>query len=544
MKIALAQINTHIGNLEANAKKVLSFAHRASKKGADLVVFPELTIPGYPPKDLLEKPHFIEANVRALQEVAKKMRGIAAIVGFAEPNRGERGRPVFNSAALIQNGKIEAVSRKILLPTYDVFDEARHFERGEIPVLWRTKESRLGISICEDIWSEELFWGKKIYEMDPIQLLADQGMDFLINISASPYAMGKQEYRLSLLSKTARRFQVPILYVNLVGGNDDLIFDGASLVVDAAGRLCGRLKSFEEDLSLIDSLRLKTESMSPENEMEDVRRALVLGIRDYMKKCGFQKAVMGLSGGIDSSTVALLAVEACGPKNVWGVSLPSPFSSEGSLAYARSLARKLGIHYRVLPIGEIYKDYERILGWNHETKKIDVARQNIQARVRGNLLMALSNREGFLLLSTGNKSEMAVGYCTLYGDMAGGLAVISDLPKTQVYQLARHLNKTYRAIPKVVFTKPASPELAPGQKTQDDLPPFEVLDEVLRRYVEENQGLKEITAAGFPVKLVRDIILRVDRNEYKRKQAPPGLRVTGKAFGYGRRIPITNAFRE
>jgi NAD+ synthase (glutamine-hydrolysing) len=544
MKIALAQINTQIGNLSANANKICEYIEKARKKKAELVVFPELTIPGYPPKDLLEKPHFIEANAKALNHVAKKIRGISAIVGFAEPNLEKVGRPVFNSAALLADGKVQLIQRKVLLPTYDVFDESRHFEAGDHPLVWELQNTRCGVSICEDIWSDELFWGRKIYEIDPIEQLTKQGMDFLINLSASPYAMEKQKYRDSLLAKTARRHQVPILYVNLVGGNDDLIFDGASTVVDADGNVCLRLKSFEEDLVVIDHQKLRPKFFPYEEEVGLVHQALILGIRDYMKKCGFKKVVMGLSGGIDSSLVALLATEACGAKNVLGISLPSPFSSKGSLTYAQALAKKLGIHHRVIPIGQIYEDYQNVLSWKHEKVHVDVALQNIQARIRGNIIMALSNREGYLPLSTGNKSEMAVGYCTLYGDMAGGLAVISDLPKTLVYRLAKHMNKTVKAIPEEVFRKPASPELAPNQKTQDDLPPFEILDEILARYIEENQGLKEIVNAGFSEKLVREIIARVDKNEYKRKQAPPGLRVTSKAFGSGRRIPITNVFKE
>jgi NAD+ synthase (glutamine-hydrolysing) len=544
MKIALAQINTQIGYLEGNVKKIIEFIQKAEKKGADLVVFPELSITGYPPKDLLEKPHFVEANLKALHTVAKKVRKTAAIVGFAEPNLENTGKSVFNSAALLAEGRVAKIQRKTLLPTYDVFDETRHFESGEGPVVLKYRGARLGLSICEDIWSEELFWGRKIYEADPIQQLSQQGMDFIINISASPYAMGKQKFRDQLLSKTAQRYRLPLVYVNLIGGNDDLIFDGTSTVVNSEGKICLKLKSFSEDLQVVDTKKLRSLHFSKENELGQVHQALVLGIRDYMKKTGFKKVVVGLSGGIDSSLVALLAAEACGEKNVLGVSLPSPFSSKGSLRDAQSLVKKLGIRYRIHPIGKVYEEYQNALGWRSKKVHVDVALQNIQARIRGNLIMALSNREGYLPLSTGNKSEMAVGYCTLYGDMAGGLAVISDLPKTLVYRLAKHSNQTKKVIPPAVFQKPPSPELAPNQKTQDDLPPFPILDEILRRYVEENEGLEEIVKAGFPKKLVRQVMAQVDKNEYKRKQAPPGIRVTSKAFGSGRRIPITNVFKE
>jgi NAD+ synthase (glutamine-hydrolysing) len=541
MKIALAQIDTQIGNLEGNARKILSFSEKAKRLGAALVVFPELTLPGYPPKDLLDKPHFIEANERALRDLTPKVKGIQAIVGFAEGNSERQGRAVFNSAAWIQNGKVEYIQRKILLPTYDVFDESRHFEPGKDSKVLHLPE-RVGISICEDIWSEELFWGRRLYSFDPIQALSAQGMDFLVNLSASPYQLGKQEYRQALVSKTAQRHGVPILYVNLVGGNDDLIFDGNSLVADASGRICEKLKAFREDLLIVDTERLSPQEVVIEPDLEQLYQALVLGLGDYIKKSGFKKVVMGLSGGIDSSLVACLAAKACGKKNVLGVSLPSSFSTPGSLSEAKELAKNLGITYQVIPIKNLYRAYNSALGWKE--KHVDISLQNIQARIRGNLLMALSNREVRLLLSTGNKSEMAVGYCTLYGDMAGGLAVISDLPKTTVYALARHINNKTGAIPEAVFKKAPSPELAPNQVTQDDLPPFEILDEVLKRYIEENQGLEEIVKAGYPRNLVKKIMLRVDRNEYKRKQAPPGLRVTGKAFGTGRRIPITNAFRE
>ncbi len=544
MKIAIAQINTQIGHFSANVEKILQGIENAKKKKADLIVFPELTLTGYPPKDLLDKPSFIEKNLSALQQVVKKTRGIACILGFVEPNEEEVGKALYNAAAFIKEGKIQKIIRKRLLPTYDVFDESRYFEAGEESFVFPYKGRRIGLSICEDIWNDESILGRKLYPINPIEELAGQGADLLINISASPYSMGKRSLREKLLSKVAQASGNPLLYVNLVGGNDDLIFDGSSLVYDGDGKICNRLKSFEEDFQVIDIDQLKPEPYYQVHEMEKVRKALVLGIRDYMQKSGFKKAILGLSGGIDSCLVATLAAEACGSKNVLGVSMPSPYSSQSSMSDAKALAKNLGIQYLTLPIGKIFKSYPDTLEWDAKPRKVDVALQNIQARIRGNLLMALSNREGYLLLSTGNKSEMAVGYCTLYGDMAGGLAVISDLPKTLVFQLSRYLNKKHRAIPESVFRKAPSAELAPNQKDQDDLPPYETLDEILKLYVEENKSPAQIIKVGYSKKMVQDIVSRVDRNEYKRQQAPPGLRISLKAFGYGRRIPLTNGFKE
>jgi len=544
MKIALAQINTQIGNFTFNVEKVLEAIQKAKRKKAELVIFPELTLTGYPPKDLLEKPHFIEANLKALKTVAKQCHGIAALVGYVEPNPEKTGRALFNSAALLFKGKVVANQRKRLLPSYDVFDETRYFEPGSASQVVKLGKYRLGLTICEDIWNDERFLGRRLYAADPVEDLSDQKLDLLLNISASPYSMGKGKVRKDLLVQTVKRLQVPMIYLNLVGGNDDLIFDGGSLVFNEKGNLAVALKRFEEDFVIVDTDHLSSQVFSQEEEIELVREALVLGIRDYMKKCGFQKVALGLSGGMDSCLVAILAAEACGAKNVLGVSLPSPYSSKGSLQDAQALAKRLGIHYQVIPIGDIYQSYQDTLNLKPVRGKVDIALQNIQARIRGNILMALSNREGYLLLSTGNKSEMGVGYCTLYGDMAGGLAAISDLPKILVYRLSRYLNKIHRAIPESVFIKAPSAELAPNQKDQDDLPPYEVLDEILKRAIEENQSASQILSAGFDRKVLQKALLRVDRNEYKRHQAPPGLRITSKAFGYGRRLPITHAFRE
>ncbi len=544
MKIALAQINTQIGDFNGNLEKLLQALEKAKKKKADLLVFPELTLTGYPPKDLLEKKQFVEKNLQILNQLAKKSKNLPMVVGFVEPNLENTGKPLFNSAAFLQEGRVDRIIRKRLLPTYDVFDESRYFEPGQECILFQLNGIHIGLSICEDIWNDESILGRKLYNIDPIQELAHKGAELLINISSSPYSMGKRSTREKLLSSTARQYQLPLIYVNLVGGNDDLIFDGSSLVFDERGEICCRLKSFEEDFTVIDLHQLKPEPFYQVHEMEKVRKALVLGIRDYMAKSSFKKAILGLSGGIDSCLVATLAAEACGAKNVLGISLPSPYSSQSSLSDAKVIAKNLGIQYRNISITEVYKSYPEALDWERKAKKVDTALQNIQARIRGNILMAISNREGHLLLSTGNKSEMAVGYCTLYGDMAGGLGVIADLPKTLVYQLSRYLNKKHRAIPESVFRKAPSAELAPHQKDQDDLPPYEILDEILRLYVEENQCLNQIVKAGFSKKVAQDIIRRVDQNEYKRQQASPGLRITSKAFGYGRRIPITSGFKE
>ncbi len=544
MKIALAQINTQIGNFALNLEKITQAIDKAKQKGAQLIIFPELTLTGYPPRDLLEKTQFVDKNLNLLNQLAKKVKNIVCVVGFVEPNLEDKGKPLYNAAAFLQDGHIEKIIRKRLLPTYDVFDENRYFEPGHESCVFYYKGYNIGLSICEDIWNDESILGRKLYAEDPIDDLSRKGANLFINISASPYSMGKRSIREKLLSQVARSKKAPLVYVNLVGGNDDLIFDGSSLVFNEEGEICTRLKSFEEDFSIVDLQSLKPEPFYQVHEMEKVRKALVLGIRDYMAKSGFKKAILGLSGGIDSCLVANLAAEACGAKNVLGVSLPSPYSSQSSLTDAKALAKNLGIQHRTIPIGDIYKAYPLALEWDSKPRKVDVALQNIQARIRGNILMALSNREGYLLLSTGNKSEMAVGYCTLYGDMAGGLAVISDLPKTLVYQLSRYLNKKHRAIPESVFRKAPSAELAPNQKDQDDLPPYETLDEILRLYIEENKSSAQIIKAGFAKKTVLDVIQRVDRNEYKRQQAPPGLRITSKAFGFGRQIPLTNGFKE
>ncbi len=542
MKIALAQINTTIGDFEGNLRRVLEALRAAEAKGAELAVFPEMTLTGYPPKDLLERPDFVEANLRALKDLTQKARGPACLVGFVDRRDAPQGKPLANAAALIADRKILAVKHKILLPTYDVFDEGRYFEPGHESPVFGFGDRRLGVSICEDIWNDRAYWGRSQYPVDPVLEQARAGAELLINISASPYSRGKEKLRRDLLRRQALRYRVPLVYVNLVGGNDDLVFDGQSLVLSAEGKVLKQLKAFAEDLQVVDVARLKPIPIPKHSEEALVLDALVLGLRDYMRKCGFQKAVIGLSGGIDSALTAWIAVRALGAKNLLGVSLPSEFSSQGSLNDARSLAKALKIEYRVYPIAPLYERFKGTLKFDGRGK-VDTALQNIQARIRGNILMALSNREGRLLLSTGNKSELSVGYCTLYGDMAGGFAVISDVPKMLVYRLARLANRIQPAISRATFTKPPSAELAPGQKDQDDLPPYEILDGILERYIERRMSPEAIVADGFSKKTVADVLRRLDANEYKRQQAAPGIRVTGKAFGYGWRMPISSRYR-
>lgn len=542
MKIALAQINTTIGDFAGNLRRILEEYRRARQRNADLVVFPELALTGYPPKDLLDRPDFIDANLKALGRLKRQIRGPACVVGFVERRAESSGRPLSNAAALIADGKIAGIKRKRLLPTYDVFDEGRYFEPGKESPVFSVAGEKIGLSICEDIWTDPKYWGRDYYPVDPVARQAAAGARILINISASPFAMGRRQVREDILAPQARRYGCPVVYLNLVGGNDDLLFDGSSLVFDRKGRVVQRLGSFVEETRVVDLDKLRPLKDHRIKEESLVLDGLVMGLRDYLKKCGFNKAVLGLSGGIDSSLTAWIACRALGADKVLGVAMPSPYSSPGSLRDARRLARSLKMDFRVLPIGNLYREFRETLGWRGG-KRVDVALQNIQARIRGNLLMALSNREGRILLSTGNKSEMSVGYCTLYGDMAGGFSVLMDVPKTLVYRLARLANRQKKAIPESVFRKAPSAELAPDQLDQDDLPPYEVLDPILRAYIEGQKSPKEIVAAGFKKSVVEDVLRRLDQNEYKRRQAPPGIRITSKAFGYGRRVPISSHYR-
>jgi len=538
MKIAVSQINTTIGDFSGNAEIMLSEIKWASASGADLVVFPELTTTGYPPRDLLEKPLFIEKNLECVHTVAKASEDIGVVMGFAQPNEDQTGRGLFNVAAFLHRGTVEFVQEKSLLPEYDVFDEARHFEPARTHRVYEFQGVKLALSLCEDIWSSFTFEGRQLYRSDPIQAFVQCGAEIIINISASPYVLGKDKIREVLARRTARLTGKPLIYCNLVGGNDALIFDGQSMVVDGSGEIVKRAKRFEQDHFIIDTQSMKAEGEAgEEDDVSEIRRAIVLGICDYMRKCGFEKAVIGISGGVDSAVVAALACEAIGAKNVVGVLMPSPYTSRTSIQDAEHLAKNLGIKIRSISIGKIYEAYRKTLGFDGR-KDISVAEENLQARARGKILMAISNQEGELLLSTGNKSEMSVGYCTLYGDMAGGLAVISDVPKTMVFELARNFNGEKEMIPQSIIDKPPSAELKPEQSDTDSLPPYEILDKILKLYIEDHISSRSIIDMGFDRDTVLKVVRMVDFNEYKRRQAPPGLKVTSKAFGSGRRFPI------
>ncbi len=537
MKIALAQINATIGDFKGNARKILERIRWAEDSGAKLIVFPELSVCGYPPRDLLEKPSFVGRNQESVEEIASHTRGVAAVVGYVSINTTERGRSLFNSAGILHDGAVRFVQNKTLLPQYDVFDEARYFEPSSMHDIYHFGGIKLGLTICEDLWSTYKLGGRQIYETDPVKILSEQGADVIINISASPYTIGKQEIRYSLMCSEAAKYGLPVVYCNIVGGNDELVFDGRSFVSDAAGKIVKEAKAFEEDSFIIDLEHLPSPiERTAVVEEEEVRSALVLGLRDYMRKCGFEKAVIGLSGGIDSSVVAALASSAIDPKNVTGVMMPSPYTLNESTEYAQKLADNLGINKHIVSITDIYEEYRKALG--SIEGDISVVEENIQARIRGNILMAVSNRDGSLVISTGNKSELAVGYCTLYGDMAGGLALISDIPKTMVYALARRINAEHEIIPQSIIDRPPSAELRPDQTDQDSLPPYDVLDPILKSYIEDHMSAEAIIAEGGDPDLVERVIRMVDLNEYKRRQAPPGIKITSKAFGMGRRFPI------
>ncbi|MFZ0821758.1 MAG: NAD+ synthase [Candidatus Acidiferrales bacterium] len=547
MKIALAQINPTVGDFTGNSAKITATAEQAQRRGAELVVFSELCLCGYLPQDLLERPAFLERGRKELDCLAQKLP-LPAIIGYAGRAHESRGKPVANSAALLAGGHIVFEQQKMLLPTYDVFDENRYFQPAKEQFIFPLSGSRLGVTICEDIWNDKNFWTKHLYERDPVAELVSKGAQIIINISASPYTIDKRNLRTDMLRALAREHARPVVYVNQVGGNDSLIFDGSSLAVLPDGRVAAQAQSFEEDLVLFDSETGQGDVRSqPAEEIEAAYKALVCGTRDYVSKCGFRNLAIGLSGGIDSALVAAIAVDALGADNVLGVAMPGPYSSPGSVTDARQLAANLGIRLIELPISEVFESYLRVLRPAFRERPVDVTEENIQARIRGNYLMALSNKFGAMVLSTGNKSEMAVGYCTLYGDMAGGLAVISDVPKTMVYELAYFINrreKSREVIPAAILTKAPSAELRPNQTDQDSLPPYEILDCILKAYIEEVRSPEEIADHyGFAPELVRSIAQRVDRSEYKRKQAPPGLKLTSRAFGFGRPFPIAQKFQ-
>lgn len=550
MKLALAQTNPTVGKLAANTDRIIDYTQRAAASGASVVIFPELAISGYPPFDLIKTSGYRDANESELQRLAKETAGldIGLAVGYCGTS-GERDRAA-NCVACLHRGRIALRQAKILLPTYDVFDETRYFAPGTTPGIWHCNGLRIGLTICEDAWNDKQFWERSRYTRDPVEELVEHGIDLLVNLSASPYHMGKRCLRLAMFQAAATRHHVPTMLVNQVGGNDQLIFDGSSFALDATGALRARAASFREDLAVwsMDSDRQPRDfdwiESDPSTEVEAVYDALVMGVRDYVNKCGFRTALVGLSGGIDSALTVTLAAEALGATNVMGVAMPGPYSSEGSLTDARSTARALGIRFEVISIDSPFSASLEQLTPLFEGTQPNVAEENLQARLRGNTLMAISNKFNGLVLTTGNKSELAVGYCTLYGDMCGGLAVISDVPKTLAYQLAEVANRRRPgAIPHAVMTKPPSAELRPDQKDTDSLPPYEVLDPILRLYVEEDLSVAAIAdQLEQPASLVREIAKMVDRNEYKRQQAAPGLRVTSKAFGLGRRIPIAHQY--
>jgi len=518
-------------------------AGQAKQRGADLAVFTELCLCGYPPQDLLERPAFLDRNIDELKSLAARVP-LPALVGYAGRVKNSSGKSVANKAALLCGGRVVFEQSKMLLPTYDVFDESRYFQPADKQVVYSFDDEKLGITICEDVWNDPNFWPTRLYERDPVVELSKQGTSVLLNISASPYAIDKRNLRFDMLRAIAMKQKLPVVYVNQVGGDDNLIFDGASMAINADGRVAAQALAFQEDLVLFDTTTGQGEiHKQPPTEIAYAYEALLTGTADYVRKCGFKKVLIGLSGGIDSSVVACIAVHALGAENVLGVSMPGPFSSAGSKNDAAALAKNLGIRFITLPITDVFEEYKLALAPAFGERPVDVTEENIQARIRGNYLMALSNKFGSMVLSTGNKSELAVGYCTLYGDMAGGLAVISDVPKLMVYELANWINRERELIPLSTIEKPPSAELRPDQKDEDSLPPYDVLDRILKAYIEDLHSPQEIADHyGFDLKLVREIALLVDRNEYKRKQAAPGLKITSRAFGFGRPFPIAQKF--
>jgi NAD+ synthase (glutamine-hydrolysing) len=553
MRIALAQINPTVGDLRGNARLIAGAARRAAERGADIAVFPELSITGYPPRDLVEKPSFIDRSEEELERLAAETADldISIVCGYVARSESDTGKRALNCAAVIEHGKVVFRQTKMLLPNYDVFDEARYFRPGERASLCTIRGKPVALTICEDAWNDRRFWKQRLYQRDPVEELFEAGGEMLLCINASPYQVGKREMRRGIYRASARRYKRPVVYVNQVGGNDQLVFDGSSFAMNGAGEVIASARSFEEDLVIAD-IDDGTGDLHEDfsDECEATYQALVIGTRDYMRKCGFSRALIGLSGGIDSSLTAAIAVDAVGRENVTGVGMPGPYSSEGSVTDAREMAERFGIRFEIIPITGAYQQFIQELAPAFAGRAQDVTEENLQSRLRGVTLMALSNKTGALVLTTGNKSEIAVGYCTLYGDMCGGLAVISDVPKTMVYSLSRIANKRHHnehggAIPESVFTKPPSAELRPDQKDTDSLPEYDVLDRILEAYIEQYRTSRQIAdELKLPIELVSDIVNKVDRNEYKRQQAAPGLKVTSKAFGIGRRFPIAQRYSE
>ncbi len=554
MKIAIAQINPTVGDLTGNAQRILSVAQQAASLGANLLLTPELSLCGYPPRDLLMRPSFIQQMKQHIEALAKALpTELTALVGLAEDNSAaaEKGeKPIFNSMALLQGGQVTKVFHKRLLPTYDVFDEDRYFESGtetNVFICETSEESvRIGVTICEDLWNSESFWGRRAYPVDPIRALVAEGVDLVVNLSASPFTCGKQTLRENMIAHAAQQHHCPIVYVNQVGGNDDLIFDGRSVSFNSQGEVISRAAAFADDLQIVEfdaiaqDLSFEEIKATPPTADAEIWEALVLGVKDYARKCGFSKAVIGLSGGIDSALVSAIAAAALGPQNVLGILMPSPHSSEHSISDAQQLADNLSIATQTLPIGPLMTSYDTTLDEMFTGTESGITEENLQSRIRGSLLMAVSNKFGHLLLTTGNKSEVAVGYCTLYGDMNGGLAVIADVPKTRVYSLCRWLNCGSEVIPHHIITKPPSAELKPGQTDQDALPDYDTLDDILERLVQKQQSADDIVAAGHSATVVEQVIRLVTRAEFKRRQSAPVLKVTDRAFGMGWRMPIAS----
>ena len=547
LKIGLLQLNPTIGDFAGNRQKLLAGCEKARALGAEFFLAPELFLCGYPPRDLLLRADFVGANLAALAETAKSVGAIPLCVGYVDRNPERPGRALRNAAAVLQNGKIVWRTHKCLLPTYDVFDEDRYFEPAKTIAPFEFNGHKFGITICEDIWNDEDFWPERLYRRDPVKELIAQGAEIILNLSASPWHDGKEKLRLEMLRRVARDERVPLVQVNLVGANDELVFDGHSVALDSRGEVAALGKGFEEEILVVEageSRKQKTESTSdfPPREQQ-LFSALSSGIRDYVHKCGFKSAIIGLSGGIDSALVAVLAADALGADKVLGISMPARYSSEGSLSDAAALAKNLGIRYEVLPIEPVFKSVEKQLGKVFAGTKPNEAEENVQSRLRGVTLMALSNKFGALVLTTGNKSEMAVGYCTLYGDMCGALAPLADVFKMDIYRIARWVNRDREVIPAASISKPPSAELRPNQMDQDSLPPYETLDQILDAYIVQNLSREEIIRRGFDAAMVNDVLNKINFSEYKRRQAAPGLKVSPRAFGMGRRIPIAQRFR-
>src|SRR5947209_12822747 len=542
--MALGQINPTVGDFSGNSRRIISYAQQAQAAGAQLILFPELAVCGYPPRDLVAKPAFAARSQQVIQDSARTVPGIAIICGFVSPAGVETGKSVMNSAALLRNGNIDFIQSKMLLPTYDVFDEMRYFAPAPTQQLLSLNGRQVALTTCEDAWNDKHFWHRRLYNIDPVDELLRAGGNLVLNIAASPFHLGKREVRYKMLETIGRDNKVPVAMVNQVGVNDSLIFDGSSVVIAPDGRVVAQGKSFEEDIIYFDSETLKGDlHQQLEGEEASAYAGLVLGTRDYVYKCGFQHVIMGLSGGIDSALTAAIAVDALGAENVMGVAMPSQYSSEHSVKDARELACKLHIRFEVIPITDAFNAYRKMLAPVFAGVPEDVTEENLQARIRGATLMALSNKFNRLVLTTGSKSELGVGYCTLYGDMVGGLAVISDVPKTLVYRLSAYVNSRRPVIPQATLEKPPSAELRPDQKDSDSLPPYDVLDAILEDYIEESHSAEQIAAdRKFDIQLVKRVIRMVDRAEYKRQQAAPGLKISPKAFGYGRRVPIAAKF--